>query len=145
MKHLRRRNKAYRPKHVHVPVMPELQQEFAYSGHGALAALRLAPNPDAFEQLAAIFNVVYLGLAAKGDKSLILESGMRAMQDISVRADRTGTVGLARHELPPIRNAVLECEKLIRALDIVTLHNARVKSLALAQQSRAQNRQGASA
>jgi len=127
----RPRNKKYRPKHINVPVMPEMQQEFAFAGHGALAALRLAPNLDALEQLAAIFNVLAVALDSKGRSSPILASGMRALQDVVDRHARTGAIGIGRFELPPIENAVIECEQLVRSLDVLSLHQARLKTVAL--------------
>jgi len=127
----RPRNKKYRPKHINVPVMPEIQQEFAFAGHGALAALRLAPNMDALEQLAAIFNVLAVALAGKDRSSPILASGMRALQDVVDRHARCGVIGIGRYELLPIENAVVECEQLVRSLDIVSLHHARLETTAL--------------
>lgn len=127
----RPRNKKYRPKHINVPVMPEIQQEFAFAGHGALAALRLAPNIDALEQLAAIFNVLAVALTGRGRSSPILASGMRTLQDVVERYERLNVVGIGRYELLPIENAVVECEQLVRSLDIVSLHHARLKTTAL--------------
>lgn len=132
-----KRKKAYQPKLPRIPVMPELQMEFMFAGHGALAALRLAPNAEAFDQLAAMFNVIYLALQGTGRRSVILESGMRALQDVADRQQRSGVLALGRFELPPIETATLECEKLVRELDVMSLHLAGIKTRALAQLSAA--------
>ena len=119
-----KRTKAYRPRHIQIPVMPELQREFMFATHGALAALRLAPNMEAFDQLAATFNVITIALSAKRAGSVILDSGVRALQDVQRRFERTGHVSIARHELGPIENAVIVCETLVKELDILGLHSA---------------------
>jgi len=133
----KKRNKPYRPKHIRVPVMPELQKEFQFASHGALAALRLAPNADAFDQLADLFNVISVALKDTGGRSLILESGMRALQTVCDRAEQTGHLALGRYELPPIENAVVECEALVLQLDILRLHQARIKVINAQRISRA--------
>lgn len=135
--HKKRRDKVYRAKHIQVPVMPDMQKEFMFAGHGSLAALRLAPNEEAFMQLAALLNVISVALKGLGRKSLILDSGMRALQDVGDRADATGRLYLGRYELPPIENAVVECERLVRGLDIFSLYNADIKARGLQKQARA--------
>jgi hypothetical protein len=132
-----KRNKAYRPKHIQLPVMPELQKEFMFASHGSLAALRLAPTSDAFDQLADLFNVISVALKDTGGRSVILESGMRAMQGVCDRAETTGTLALGRFELPPIENAVIECEEIVKQLDIIRLYQARLKVTSSARISRA--------
>lgn len=122
-----KRNKTYKPKYIRVPVMPELQREFMMAGHGALAALRLAPSVDAFEQLAGVFNVIGVALLDKGITSVILESGMRALIDVANRSDRTGKIAIGKYELRPIELAMLECETLIKELDLVGIEVARRK------------------
>jgi hypothetical protein len=134
-----RRNKRYRPKHINVPVMPDLQREFSIAGHGALAALRLSPNPDAFDMLADIFNVIHVALNDTGRSSVILDSGMRAMQEVCNRAEKTGQLQIRRFELPPIANAMVECETLIKQLDVMRLHHARIKTVHLARLARILN------
>ena len=128
----RRRTKRYVPKHVNIPIMHDLQEAFAFDAHGAFAAMRMAPNEGAFDQLAGIFNVISVGLNDIGQQSVILESGICALQDISNRAERTGCFGLARHELAPIRNAVLEAEALVKKLDLIRLYMAGRKLTAIA-------------
>jgi hypothetical protein len=122
-----RRNKRCTPKHIHIPIMQELQDVFMFDGHGALAAMRLAPNEAAFDQLAGIFNLIAVGLQDIGQSSVILASGMRALQDVGGRAKKTGHLGVPRHELPPLQNAVVECESLVKKLDVIRLHLAGQK------------------
>jgi hypothetical protein len=135
--HKARRNKPYRLKQIHLPVMPELQKEFMFASHGSLAALRMAPSADAYDQLADLFNVICVALQDTGGRSVILESGMRAMQDVCVRAERIGQIGLGRFELPPIENAVIECESIVKQLDVIRLYHARIKTTYAARISRA--------
>lgn len=137
MAHKSKRNKAYKPKHIQVPIMPDLQKEFMWASHASLATLRLAPNTDAFDQLADLFNVISVALQDTGGRSLILDSGMRAMQDVCDRAERTGKLAIGRFELPPIENAVLECEEIIKQLDVIRLYQARVKVIRAARIGRA--------
>ena len=120
-----KRNKAYRPRQVHIPVMPDLQRDFLFAGHGALAALRLAPNVHALDQLAAMFNVILVALVDTGRASIILESGMRALQEVANRFERTGAVAIGRYELAPIELALVECENLIKQLDVMGLYIAQ--------------------
>jgi hypothetical protein len=136
-----KRNKAYRPKHIQVPVMPDLQKEFIWAGHAALTTLRLAPTTDAFDQLADLFNVISVALQDTGGNSVILHSGMRSLQDVCDRAERTGRIGISRFELPPIENAVIECESIVKQLDVMRLHHARIKTTHAARLARALNNQ----
>lgn len=138
-----KRNKAYRPKHTEIPVMADLQREFMFASHGALAALRLAPTIDAFDQLAGLFNVIAIALKDKGGRSVVLESGMRALQEVCDRIDRTGAIAITRFELPPIENAVVECEQIVKQLDVVRLHYARIKTVYAARHARALSNQNA--
>lgn len=132
-----RRMRAYRSKHTHIPVMPELQREFMYASHGALAALRVSPNIEAFDQLASLFNVIYVAVQQSGRTSVILESGMRALRDVAERHDKHGVLEIRRFELPPLQNALLECEKLVKELDVMGLHMASLKTRILERMSRA--------
>lgn len=134
-----KRDKAYRPKHIHVPVMPDLQEEFMFASHASLATLRLVPTTDAFDQLADFFNVISVALQDTGGTSVILHSGMRALQDVCDRAERTGQIQMRPLELLPISNAVIECESLVKQLDVMRLHHARIKTLRAARMARAIN------
>ncbi len=121
----RKRNKPYRPKHIQIPVMPELQREFMMAAHGSLASMRLAPSVPAFDQLAGVFNVVQVALTDLKRHSIVLESGMRALNDVALRHERTGAIGIGRFELVPIELAVIECEALVPTLDIMGLFVAQ--------------------
>ena len=132
----RKRTKAYRPKHIQIPVMPELQREFMMTAHGALASIRLAPSVPAFDQLAGVFNVVHVALLDLGRSSMILESGMRALIDVATRMERTGAIGIGRHQLAPIELATFECERLVPTLDIMGLYVAQQKIRFAALESR---------
>jgi hypothetical protein len=135
MKSKPKRNKAYRPKVVHIPVMAELQREFMLAGHGALAAMRLAPNEAAFDQLASLFNVFHVAMCQIGAASPVLESGMRALKEVAARDEQHGVLEIRRFELPPIENAVFECERLTREVDVMGLYTASLKTRALEQLS----------
>jgi hypothetical protein len=137
MKQKPKRNKAYKPKHIQIPVMPDLHKEFLFASHASLATLRLAPTSEAFDQLADLFNVISVALQDTGGRSVILESGMRALQDACDRAERTGQLALGRFELPPIENAVIECEEIVKQLDLIRLYHARIKTTYAARISRA--------
>jgi hypothetical protein len=132
-----RRTKRHVPKHVFIPIMHELQDAFAFDAHGSFAAMRMAPNEAAFDQLATIFNLISVGLNDIGQQSIILASGMRALQDVANRFDKTGCLGIARHEEAPICNAVVECEALVKKLDVIRLHMAGRKLSEIAAAERA--------
>lgn len=132
-----RRNKAYRPKHIQVPIMQDLQRDFMFASHASLTTLRLVPTTDAFDQLADLFNVISVALQDTGGASVILHSGMRALQDVCDRAERTGHLAISRFELPPIENAVVECESIVKQLDVMRLHHARIKTTYAARLARA--------
>lgn len=136
-RNINRRSKHHVPRKVLIPIMGDLQRAFAFDAHGALAALRLAPNEAAFDQLAGIFNVIAVGLADIGERSFILESGIRALQDVGDRFTRTGGLGIARHEQQPIQNAAMECEELLNKLDVIGLHLSGRKLTAIAAAQRA--------
>ncbi|SNT28626.1 hypothetical protein SAMN06265795_12218 [Noviherbaspirillum humi] len=127
----KKRTKVYRPKHIQIPVMPDLQREFMLAAHASLATLRLAPSLDAFDNLADLFNTVYVAARDAGHSITVLESGMRALQTVGDRHDEKGALAIARFELPPIENAVFECERLVPLLDIFGLYKARLKAQAL--------------
>lgn len=127
MARMKKRCKQYKPRMVNVPVMPDLQWEFMAASHGALAALRLAPSGAAFDQLAATFNVIYVALHDKGIASPILESGMRVLVDVAESEQRTGKIVLGQYDVRPLELAVLECEQLVKQLDIMSLYLAQKK------------------
>lgn len=135
----KKRIKTYRPKHIQLPVMPELQKEFMFASHAAWTTLRLQPSAAAFDNLADIFNVIGQALQDTGRESVILASGMRALQDVFNRAERTGKIAIGHYEQPPITNAVLECESIVKQLDVVRLHHARIKTTHAARLARALN------
>lgn len=126
-RHKKPRNKAYKGRTVGIPVMPDLQWEFMAASHGSLAALRLAPSVEAFDQLAAVFNVIHVALYDKGIANPILNSGMQALIDIAEREARLGKIELGQYDLQPLELAVLECEQLVKQLDIMSLYFAQKK------------------
>lgn len=119
--------KAYKGRTVGVPVMQELQWEFMAASHGSLAALRLAPSGEAFDQLAAVFNVIYVALHDKGITNPALQSGMQALIDVAEREERLGKIELGQYDVQPLELAVLECEQLVKRLDIMSLYFAQKK------------------
>lgn len=131
----KKRSKAYRPKHIKAPIMKELQEIMMFDGHGAITALQYAPSYPALDQLAGIFNAISVAITDAGRQSLLLESGLRTLQDVMNRYHHSGTVFLRPFELPSLSNAMLECENLVKTLDVVGLHTARIKAEALQQLS----------
>jgi hypothetical protein len=131
----KRPRKSYRPKRIVAPIMPELQRIMMFDGHGAITALQHAPNYAALDQLVGIFNAMSVALADSGRKSIILESGLRTLQDVVNRYNNSGEIFLRPFEVPAICNAMIECEQLIKKMDVVGLHTARIKAEALQQMS----------
>lgn len=62
------------------------------------------------------------------------------MQDVCDRAERSGALAIGRFELTPIENAAIECESIIKQLDVTRLYHARIKVLHAATMARALNK-----
>jgi len=121
-------HKNRKPRHIQIPVLPALPKDLRVPSPGPLPTPPLAPSAEAFDLLADLMEVVSVALKDTGGCSAILESGKRALQDVADRAARTGKIGLGRFELLPIENAVVECEALVKQLDVMRLYQARIKT-----------------
>lgn len=117
----------------HLPITPELAKHFMFATHGALAALRLAPNKPAFDQLAGTLNLVYVALRHAGGESEALESGMFALQAVARRNDAGEPFAFIQDELQRIELAVFEAEGLLPNFSIDALDRARVHLQKLTQ------------
>lgn len=123
----RARNKKYRPRLIRIPVTKTLHQELAMHAHGALVTLRYAPDPDAFESLATMMNVVQIAIDKDErfvHEAKLIRGGAATMSQIMRKVD--ARLPLQDHELASIEVAVTAMDQIFPRLDVTKLHLSRL-------------------
>ncbi|AEK63197.1 hypothetical protein [Collimonas fungivorans] len=96
-----RRNKAYKPRSVRIPMMPETRNSLALELHLATEALIAVPSPDTYNQL----SMMLAALRRAGAMDVSIDQASDAMLSICDRFDRVGKVGVAESEAAILRQA----------------------------------------
>jgi len=123
MTHARKpRNKAYRPSIARLPMTGGLRDLIATHMHGALAALRLSPNAEAFDALANIINMV--GLTVHKDPKFAQQYGFisgaaRTMNQIGPKCE--ARLALRDHEIASLTVAVSAIDDILPRIDVARL------------------------
>ncbi len=102
--------------------------------HAALVTLRYAPDPDAFESLATMMNVVQIAID-KDERFLheakLIRGGAATMSQVMHKVD--ARLPLQNHELASIEVAVTTMDQIFPRLDVTKLHLSRLALSSLKQ------------
>ena len=120
---MKKRNKAYKPKLIRIPMMKEIFDTFGMQMHVSYDTLIRSPNIDAFDALAQIFNVVTV-TASKDNRfeheMLYLNTGIATMNQIYKKCE--AGLPLKDHEAASIRVAVNAIERVLPYMDVSKLY-----------------------
>ena len=110
-----KRDKAYRPKNVRIPVT-SLRDEFGIVLHSIIAGARMGYfDKSQFDKIGQAINCVWGAMYLKPpkDKSVIpgVEGAMRAMNDVSRRGDATANGLCANLSNPPCWQASIRSKR----------------------------------
>jgi len=120
---MKKRNKAYKPKLIKIPMTKSLYDEFGLQMHTAYAEMVNQPSPDAFDRLAAIINVVTL--TASKDKRfeqemLYLNTGIATMNQLFGKCE--ANLPLKTHEVASLGVAVSAMDRVLPYMDVSKLY-----------------------
>lgn len=128
--HKPKRNKRYVPKHVRLPVMGALRNEFAVTLHSALTmAEKGLFSKYQFDLIGQSINVIWGALELRPPKDsaaakLVIEGAMRAMNEAGRRGDATGIWVLRNTEQAALLAGIHKAEEILPRLDVLTLNEA---------------------
>lgn len=132
----KKRNKPYRPKHVNIPVMSGLRDEFGIVLHAALTAAELGYfDKGQYDRIGQALNCIWgaLELRPPADIAvkLVIEGAMRAMNDAGRRGDATGIWVLRTLEQASILAGIHKAEEHLPKMDVLTLYESmqRIKAM----------------
>ncbi|MGK0556124.1 hypothetical protein [Bordetella bronchiseptica] len=143
MTHARKpRRKQYRPSIPRLPMTGGLRDLIATHMHGALAALRLSPNADAFDALANIINMV--GLTVHRDPAFAQQYGFisgaaRTMNQIGPKCE--AGLALRDHEIASLTVAVSAIDDILPRIDVARLYINEQIAVALIRAGQTQGAQ----
>ncbi|WP_454674872.1 hypothetical protein [Achromobacter pestifer] len=101
--------------------------------HGALTALRLAPNAEAFDALANIFNMMSLVLrddARHSHEALLITGGAKTMNQIGSKCE--AGLALRDHEAASLTVAVSAIDEILPRIDVSRLYLSERLAVAIA-------------
>jgi hypothetical protein len=121
---------AHRARLIKLPMMKTLHDQLALDLHTAFAALSISPAKDQFDIVGHYLNTI--GLTIEGDPRFpvelkIIESAIRAMNQIVDSWERTNILRPTAIELLPVRNAVFVCDQIVSRLDLTKIHISNKK------------------
>lgn len=130
-----RRNKAYRAKHVHIPITG-LLDDFALVLHSGLAAAELGHfSKLQYDRLGQAINTLYGALVLRPPKDsavlTVIEGAMRAMNDCGRRGDASGIWELRGLEQAALLAGIRKAEEHLPKMDVLTLYDSmqRLKAM----------------
>jgi hypothetical protein len=126
-----KRNKPYRPRAVRIPVTG-LRDEFGITLYGALPAVATGSiSRKQFDNLGQAFNTLWgaLYLRPPKDESVmrVIESAMRAMNDVGRRGDATGVWQMRELEQASVLAGIHKAEEHLPKMNVMDLYNAMQK------------------
>jgi hypothetical protein len=125
-----RSHKRYKPKHIHLPVMKGLRDEFALVLHSALTAAELGHfSKDQYDRIGQAINTIWGALELRPPKGsaaakLVIEGAMRAVNDAGRRGDVTDVWVLRDWEQAAVMAGIQKAEEILLRLDVFTLNKA---------------------
>ena len=122
---MKKRNKAYKPKLIKIPMTKALYDEFGIQMHSAYAAMSNYPCLEAFNALAHIMNVVTQ--AARNDtrfehEMLYLNTGIATMNQVYGKCEARRP--LKDYETAAIGVAVSAIDRVLPYMDVSKLYVA---------------------
>jgi hypothetical protein len=136
-----KRDKAYRPKGVRIPVT-SLRDEFGIVLHSCIVAARNGHfDKSQFDRIGQAINCVWGALYLKPPKDIsvmtVVEGAMRAMNDVSERGDATGHWLLRDFEQAAVLAGIRKIEEQLPYMDVMMLYRAmqEMKTLSLAERT----------
>lgn len=124
------RCKRYTPKHVHIPVMKGLIDEFGIVLHSAIVAAELGVfNTHQYDRIGQAINCVWGALELRPPKGseaakLVIEGAMRTLNVAGARGDATGVWELRELERAAILAGIHKAEELLPRMDVNTMNSA---------------------
>ena len=120
---MKKRNKAYKPKLIKIPMTKELFDTFGMQMHVSYDVLTKTPDIDAFDALAQIFNVVTV-TASKNKRfeheMIYLNTGIATMNQVYTKCE--AGLSLKEHEIASIGVAVSAIERVLPYMDVSKLY-----------------------
>lgn len=130
-----RRNKAYRPKHIRIPVTG-LTNEFGLVLHTALNAAALGYfSKHQYDRIGQAINCIYGALVLRPPKdeavTIVIEGAMRAMNEAGRRGDASGIWVLRELEQAAVLAGIRKAEEHLPKMDVMTLYESmqRLKTI----------------
>lgn len=130
-----RRNKAYRPKPVRIPVTG-LTNEFGLVLHSALNAASLGYfSKHQYDRIGQAINCIYGALVLRPPKdeavTIVIEGAMRAMNDAGRRGDASDIWALRDTEQAALLAGIHKAEEHLPKMDVMTLYESmqRLKAI----------------
>lgn len=123
-----KRDKAYRPKNVRIPVT-SLRDEFGIVLHSIIAGARMGHfDKSQFDKIGQAINCVWGAMYLKPPKDrsvmAVVEGAMRAMNDVSRRGDATGEWSLRELEQAAVLAGIYKIEAQLPYMDVMMLYRA---------------------
>jgi hypothetical protein len=134
---MRKRNKAYRPRPVRIPMTPGLGDQIALHMHASLSSLAMRSDVDSFDSLAGIVNMV--GVAIQNDARFeheyrLVSGGAMAMNDIGKLIQ--AQLPLQDRHIAPVRVAVNAIDQILSRLDVSRLYLSERLAVAAVREMR---------
>jgi len=130
-RHRPKRNKQYRPRAVRIPVTG-LRDEFGLVLHGALVMAELGHfDRIQFDRIGQAFNTLWGALYLRPPKddsvTRVIESAMRAMNDVGRRGDTTGVWQMRPLEQASVLAGIHKAEEHLPKMNVMDLYNSLQK------------------
>ncbi|HLP97507.1 MAG TPA: hypothetical protein VK149_03580 [Sideroxyarcus sp.] len=124
-----RKAKRYVPRHIHIPVMRGLRDEFGFVLHASLAAAEAGHfSKDHYDRIGGMLNTIWGALELRPPKDAaiktVIEGAMRVMNQAGARGTETGTWELRPLEQAAIIAGISKAEEYLPKMDVLTLHEA---------------------
>lgn len=125
----RKRNKAYHPRRIRVPMTRGLLDSFAQELHFSLmTATQGHFSKIGFDKIGSCLNVIHGALEVKPPKDratlVVIEGAIRAMNDCGDRGARSGVWTLTLEERASVTAGAQKAEEALAFLDVLTLHES---------------------
>jgi hypothetical protein len=130
-----RRNKAYKPRLISIPVTG-LRHEFALVLHSGLTAAELGYfSRDQYDRIGQAINCLYGALVLRPPRDsavlTVIEGAMRAMNDCGRRGDASGVWALRPLEQAALLAGIKVAEEHLPKMNVITLYDSmqRLKAM----------------
>lgn len=127
-----RRQKKYRPKRVHLPVMGALRDEFSLTLRMASATASLGCfNKNQYDRIGGCLNCIVGAIALMPEPlkdasiSKVLDGAVRAMNQCGDRGSASGEWTLSAHEQMAVLAGIMKAEEALRYLGVFELKEAQ--------------------